>query len=200
MKWGAASISGAICHIRTEEGQLVPETIGAMPPVGICGTGYIEAIAALLDEHILDVDGLLSDGYFSNGYALAVNEFGEIITITQSDIREFQKAKAAVRAGIAVLVEEAGIEEAQLEKIVVAGGFGTQLDIRAAVRVGLLCRLPSARYASLGNAALKGCQAYIVDGEEQAETQIAWLQNHYTQIELAEHPRFQENYLRQLGF
>ena len=75
------------------------------------------------------------------------------VVITRRDVNEIQLAKAAIRAGIEVLLEEAGLEEGQIERVVVAGAFGTYLDVGSALAVGMFPPLPRERFVQVGNAA-----------------------------------------------
>ena len=116
------------------------ETIGGGPPEGICGTGLIEITAELLKAGIIDENGMLDDAYFVGGYPVAKRTDGQIICLTQKDIRELQMAKAAVCAAAQTLMIKYHTDPAQIRHIYIAGGFGYQLNYEKAADIGLFFR------------------------------------------------------------
>jgi uncharacterized 2Fe-2S/4Fe-4S cluster protein (DUF4445 family) len=89
-------------------------------------------------------------------------EGGPALGITQKDIRQLQLAKAAIRTGIQVLLEVSGRSADEIEKVIIAGAFGTYIDVESAVTVGMLPRLPLERYRQVGNAAGIGAQMALI--------------------------------------
>lgn len=161
LKWGTASISGAICGVRIEGGRAVVRTIDGGVPIGICGSGIIEAMAGLVSEGLVDETGKLEEPYFSMGFPLASTLDYERITLRQEDIREIQMAKSAVRAGIEALIERSGIARSRIEKVFLAGGFGYSLDPQKAGVIGLLPPDLAAKAAAVGNTSLQGAAAFL---------------------------------------
>ena len=112
---GVGSIPGAISSVTIEGEQAVCRTIrDKYPPVGICGTGVIETAAELLRAGWMDETGYLDEERWEDGVVLAENETGSPIVFTQKDIREIQLAKAAVRAGMEVLLSHFGTDWKQV--------------------------------------------------------------------------------------
>ena len=165
LTWGVGSVEGAICGVTLENGSAQVRTIGKEPPMGICGTGVIEAVAELYQAGLVEETGLLEEAYFDHGYPLAQNQKGETICLTQKDIREIQLAKAAVRAGIEVLCLKYGVSAAEIEKVYLAGGFGFGLDVQKAEQIGMLPRGLTEKISVLGNSSLGGAAACLTDPE-----------------------------------
>jgi hypothetical protein len=141
-------------------------TIGEVyPPVGICGTGFICAIAELKKNRLLDSRGSFVSPYDEEGYPLWRGSGGEKILISQKDIRQFQLAKAAIRAGIEKLLDSFGCTMKEVSHLYFAGGFGTKLPVEEAIAVGLLPGKEgedgfSGEIHALGNSSLRGAIRY----------------------------------------
>ncbi len=158
---GMASLPGAICATWTEGDMLLCRTIQDMPPVGICGSGLIEAAADLRRLQIIDKAGLMQHAWQEKGYALARGEGGRAIFLTQGDIREFQMAKAAIAAGVEILLRRVGLRQEQGKEYLLAGGFGAGMSVKKAVYVGLLPRGTERRTLVVGNTSLKGAIRFL---------------------------------------
>ncbi len=126
---GMNASPGAISRVYIENGELKYETIGNMPPKGICGSGLLDAAACLLELELLDESGLLEDErvYFS-----------ENVYISRKDIRALQLAKAAIAAGVGTLLYEMKKKPRDIKSVLLAGGFGTHLNGESARRIGLI--------------------------------------------------------------
>ncbi len=160
---GIGGVRGAVSEVQLPGGNAVyVRTIGDDAPVGICGSGLISLIAALLDAGIVDETGYMEDGAF----VYAKTATGTALSVTDGDIRAFQLAKSAIRAGFEALCRAAGITPADVDRLYLAGGLGYYMNIPAAMRVGLLPRLSHSRVKSIGNAALAGACRCLVDAEE----------------------------------
>ena len=194
---GIVSVMGAIDHVWEENGEMEYSTIGGELPIGICGTGLIESIATLRKMGILNREGLLI-GYSECGYLIAREENGNLIRITQEDVRQFQLAKAAIRCGIEILCKVAKTSVQKLDRIYLAGGFGTKLDVKKSCEVGLLPSVSQSRYKVLGNAALSGCSIYC--REEKAKACLKKIQDSSKEVVLALEEEFQKQYLEYLYF
>ncbi len=196
--WGIGSVRGAICSVIIEGGRAAVRTIQDAPPVGICGTGVVETTAELLRTGLLDETGLLAEAYFEEGFPLARTAEGKQISFTQKDVREFQLAKAAVRAGIETLLARYGISAKQVVRIYLAGGFGYRLDWRKAMAIGMLPDGFSGRIHAVGNAALAGTAGYLQSkkGEESA----LFLPGICEEVPLATDAYFNELYLQHMMF
>lgn len=197
ISYGIGSVTGAIDHVWERNGELEYSTIGGQAPIGICGTGLIESMAALRKMGILDREGRLV-GYTESGYGLAKRMDGEIIRITQEDVRQFQLAKAAIRSGMEILCHTAKVDMQELDRIYLAGGFGTKLDVKKSCEVGLLPAISRNRCQVLGNASLSGGSVYCL--EEQAEKHLQRIQKSSREVTLALEHEFQKRYLKYMYF
>lgn len=195
---GVGSINGAVCKVQIDDGKPQVETIGGQPPIGICGTGVIETVAALLEAELLEDSGLLDEDYFDDGFVLAKTPDGADIALTQKDIRELQLAKAAVRAGLETLLVRYGIGYDDLEHVYVAGGFGVHLDMTRAAAIGLLPSEVVDKIVAAGNTALGGAVCYGTDARAQSycEQMIACAE----EVNLSTDKEFQEFYMDAMFF
>lgn len=197
---GIPGIAGAIAQVSYLYHRVRVRTIGQKKPCGICGSGALEATAALLKEGLLDTEGLLVPELFEKGLLLAYREDGSGIYLTQADIRKIQMAKAAIRAGIEVLQEKyqetTGIEF--VNRIYLAGGFGYYLSAETAIAVGLFPLEWKERIVVCGNTSLKGAIAFLSDVScADAFEQIC---SKNQSIRLESNPRFQELYVNHMRF
>jgi uncharacterized 2Fe-2S/4Fe-4S cluster protein (DUF4445 family) len=198
---GVASIEGAI-HKIDIDGRVRIQTIQGKPPIGICGTGIIDGIAELLKCGLIDETGLLVDPYFKDGYKIAKDRNDIDIVVTQKDIREIQLAKAAVAAGIETIIDEFGITYDEIDHIYIAGGFGYQLDIMKAKKVGILPAKINAEYKMIGNSSLLGAIKFLQCKEDQKEEleRIKKISTDIKEFYLAESNKFNEQYMKQMNF
>ena len=191
---GMAGVPGAVVHVKLkEDGQSVTEVIGGGKAAGICGTGIIDLTAELLRHGLLDEHGTFTEQYFEKGYPVA-----EGVLFTQKDVRELQMAKAAIRAGIEILMKKAGVEPEQIKTCYLAGGFGTQIAVEQAVRIGLIPDSLQERTVAAGNTVLEGATRYLTGriAEEDCERIVQITE----EVNLAMEPEFEEQYLEQMDF
>lgn len=160
---GTGSIPGAVRDVHIQYGLVRYETIGKKKPVGICGTGLVAAVAEMRRCGILDDSGRLNRRYAARGLEIVPGK----IVITQADIREYQKARAAIRAGLEILVEKSGYRMEEIQSLELAGGFGSQMDILKAVDAGLIPESLKDRVHVLGNAVIRGLCAYIMQPDQE---------------------------------
>ncbi len=157
---GIGGIRGAVCAFsRTESGEIRMKTIGDAPPIGICGSGLIDLIAYLLDAEIIDETGYMDEDV----YVYAVTEDGVPLSLTSADIRAFQLAKSAIRAGLDALCDIAEIKVSSLDRIYLAGGLGYYMNTASAVRVGLLP--DGIPFCTVGNTAFVGAGLRLARGD-----------------------------------
>ena len=121
---------------------------------------------------------------------------GRDVVVTRHDINEIQLAKAAIRAGTEILLEEGGIQADEVQKVIVAGAFGTYLDVDSAIRVGMLPDLPRHRFRQVGNAAGAGARQMLVSAESRHLA--AEVAERVEYVELTVHPLFNEKFLKQM--
>ena len=183
---------------------------------GVCGSGIIEAIAELYLAGVIDVDGTIrgdlaaanggpTDRVFADGRTYSYRLFGddddtaENVNVTQDDVRAIQLAKAALRAGIDLLVERAGVTDpSEIDSIRIAGAFGAHIDPLYAKVLGLVPDAPVDRVRSVGNAAGVGAIRALVSASQRSE--IAAAVRGVEKVETATEPRFQELFVDAMGF
>ncbi len=180
---GMGGITGAISSLSLTQG-LSYKTIGNSKPIGICGTGIVDALAQLLEVGIVDETGRVNTGWEAavpaqaeladrittvdgmNAFVICRGEetlSGREIVLTQKDIRELQNAKAAVAAGINVLVREAGITFEDISEVYLAGGFGSYINIDSALKIGLIPSALAGKISTVGNAAGQGAVEALIN-------------------------------------
>ena len=198
---GMASIPGVISHVFMEETgkagfQVIGETDGEnkkQQAIGICGTGMIDLVYELREHQMIDEHGTYSDLYFDTGYKLA-----EKVKFTQNDIRELQMAKAAIRAGVDILVKKAGITFDEVDNCYLAGGFGTKIDIKKAAGIGLIPKELEMKTIPAGNTVLAGTKEVLLGRISKEE--LEKIQTMAEVINLAEENDFEELYLSYMDF
>lgn len=198
---GMASIPGVISHVFMEETgkagfQMIGETDGEnkkQQAIGICGTGMIDLVYELRKHQMIDEHGTYSDLYFDTGYELA-----EKVKFTQNDIRELQMAKAAIRAGVDILVKKAGIAFDEVDNCYLAGGFGTKIDIKKAAGIGLIPKELEVKTIPAGNTVLAGTKEVLLSRISKEE--LEKIQTMADVINLAEENDFEELYLSYMDF
>lgn len=205
--YGIGSVAGAICgvHIEKNKAEAAKEeytvelkTIANAKPCGICGTGVLEAIARLLEQGVIDETGYMAEAYFEKGFPLAKKADGEVIFLTQKDVREIQLAKSAVRAGLETLLLRYGVTYDELENVYLAGGFGHFLDVETAVRIGMLPKELKEKTVSIGNASLNGAIRYLL--ETDSRQQCEQIVSNAEEISLARDVAFQDLYMEHMMF
>ena len=200
---GMRAAPGAVEWVRLADGRVEYQTIDDAPPVGICGSGVLDAVAELRKAGVIKANGAMSpDGHprvrgtgaHTEFVLVPAGERGALrdVVVTRKDVNEIQLAKAAIRAGVDVLLEEAGLEEQQIERVVVAGAFGTYLDVGSALVVGMFPSLPRERFVQVGNAA--GIGAKLVLMSRRCRTMTQDIARRVEYVELTTHPHFVEAY------
>jgi len=207
IRFGMRAAPGALERVRMIEGRVYWETVEGAPPVGICGSGILDAVAELRGAGFLNGRGGWANSdrppFLSgdNGpeFVLVPAEasgLGRAITVSRKDVGEIQLAKAAIAAGWQILLEEAGIRESDLTRVLVAGAFGTYIDIGHAVAIGLLPRLPLDRFEQVGNVAGTGARMALLSRAERERA--ARLARRVRYVELTVHPSFRERFAQAL--
>lgn len=198
LTWGTGSVPGAICGVRIERGRAKVRTIDHAVPVGICGTGILEAMAGLVREGLVDETGKLVEPYFHKGFPLASTLDYQRITLSQQDIREIQMAKSTIRAGIESLIERSGISRQRVHQVFLAGGFGYYLDPQKAAVIGLLPADLAERTTAVGNTSLKGAIGLLTGAVTLEELQA--IAAGAEEIVLGNDEAFQRLYIDYLNF
>ena len=189
---------GAIEHVRLSGGKLDIQTIGGESPVGICGSGLLDAVAQMRQNNVLESTGrmvphpLVRNRNGINEFVLVERADNEAITVSQKDVRELQLAKAAIRVGVRALVEAAGLTEDTIDQVILAGAFGTYIDVESAIEIGMLPALPPDRFRQVGNAAGTGARLALISRSQRALAQKIALRDGY--IELGGIPEFRRKF------
>ena len=200
---GMRAASGAIERVRIDSSGVHCCTIDGAPPVGICGSGVLDAVAQLHIEGVVDDSGRMLDNHPRVRTSEAHREFVLVdkderagrraIVISQQDVREVQLAKAAIRTGIQALIEKNGCSENAIDRIVIAGAFGTYIDVSSAIAIGMLPALPVDRFEQVGNAAGTGARLTLISTGKRSEALAIAGRVHY--MELTTDPHFQETFV-----
>jgi len=213
---GMRAERGAIAQVSIERTNakvwLRVQTLGGALPRGICGSGLIDAVAALLELGIIDETGRMNDNLMGwqerllsiNGQKAfqlvspELSERSEGIVLSQRDIRELQLAKGSIRAVTEVLLQVAGLDWEEISQVFVAGAFGVSVNLRSAQKVGLLPPLPIERFSIVGNAAGAGAKLALRSVEERRRAvELARKMNH---VPMTGNPAYEEALTEFIGF
>ena len=205
---GMRAADGAIERVKIMDGSVSIRTVGDRPPVGICGSGILDAIAEMYRAGVVDKMGRLKNDYPGvimeegrGAFRLVPGEetvHGRAIVVTRKDVYEVQLAKAAMRAGVDVLLKEAGIGADAIDEFIIAGAFGSYIDVGNACLIGMFPELSRGRFTQVGNAAGIGAKQMLLskarrDGAEEIARRIDY-------IELTVYPDFTPMYVQNLYF
>jgi uncharacterized 2Fe-2S/4Fe-4S cluster protein (DUF4445 family) len=194
-------IAGAI-NTATVDGGIRFTTIGSEPARGICGSGLLDLVAGLLDAGVIDETGRLERGNAPDWVSFdeegIVIDLASGVKLTARDVREVQLAKAAVAAGIDVLLADAGIGMEAVKTVYLAGGFGSYLDKRSAGRIGLIPSALADRAVAIGNSSGAGAKAALLSTEAMEEAKRLAKSIRY--IELSAREDFQQAFVEKMLF
>jgi len=207
---GMTGTTGAISHVREKDGALCLEVIGGGEARGICGSGLLDLAALLCRERVISASGLLLPpeeapkkwaahlGADEDGNGVFYLTPDRRVYLTARDVRQLQLAKAAVAAGIRVLLKKSGVDAAELDGLCIAGGFGSFLDPQSAVGIGMLPSALADKTITLGNASLAGAGMALTD--ENARARLCDIQRACRYIELSGDADFNDEYPEQMYF
>ncbi|MDO9573187.1 MAG: ATP-binding protein, partial [Candidatus Omnitrophota bacterium] len=207
---GMRASSGAIqkVEINKKDFNVKFSTIADKLPRGICGSGYIGLLAAMLETGIIDKSGKIKATgsrirQTDSGKEFVVcfkneTETGLEIVITEADIENLKRSKGAIYSATAILVKHLGLEFSSIAKIFIAGGFGTYLDIDKAIKIGLLPDLERSKFVFIGNSALAGARQILLSDE--AMSMADSLASKITYFELSVDPDYMDEYSQALFF
>lgn len=194
--FGMRGAEGAIDHVWTDDGALKFSVIGDCEPAGICGSGIIDAVAALLNQKLLNKRGRIQTNEELGGQRIV--RLSENIYLTQDDIRQVQMAKGAIAAGIHLMCSQLGITAAAIQKVILAGAFGSYLKPESACHIELLPKELSGKITAAGNLAGVGSKMLAMNQTQLALTQKLLSQIEF--IELADLPAFQKTFAKNMAF
>jgi uncharacterized 2Fe-2S/4Fe-4S cluster protein (DUF4445 family) len=199
IKHGMRAADGAIEHLRLLDDRIEYQTIGDVAPVGLCGSGILDTLAQLVQAGVVDGRGRMGthprvrdDGSVREFVLVERDDGRPAITFTQKDVRELQLAKGAMRTGIEVLLRTNELTADDINHVIVAGAFGTYIDIASAMAIGMLPRLPLDRFRQIGNAAGMGARLALISRARRAEAQAIARRVQY--VELATDPQFSNTF------
>ncbi len=189
---GTGGVEGAIKEVRIgADGKVEYETIGGAPPVGICGSGLIDALAELLEHRIIDGRGK----FRGDEKELRLTRD---IKLLETDIDQLNLAKTAVAVGIRVLLDKYGIDFDDIDTIYLAGGFVNFTKTENAIRIGLLPPIARERMKKVGNAALEGARQALISRRKRKDAEEVAKQIEH--IKLEEEQDFMEKFVTELYF
>ena len=200
---GTGSIAGAIKEVTIKRRYVAYQTIDNKPAIGICGTGAIDLLAELWNKGYINKQGSLLEEYRDRGFLVEGRNFASQteIRFTQEDIRQMQLAKAAIRAGIEVLIETYGADYGQIDHLYLAGGMGFSLNIDKACEIGLLPPALKDKVVIVGNSCLGGIIKYLQQNQySEVKIELKKMISRTTSIQLAEGDLFAGNYLNYMDF
>ncbi|MDD4980565.1 MAG: ASKHA domain-containing protein [Candidatus Omnitrophica bacterium] len=213
--------SGVSCGMRSSRGaiqkvKVTPKDftvtyncIAETKPRGICGSGYIDILAQMLRAGLLDKNGKIKkikherirEGQEGSEFIIAFKretDTGADIVITETDIENLKRAKAAIYSAVAALVRHMDLDFSRIKKIFIAGGFGTYIDVDNAVTIGLLPDLERSRFIFVGNSSLAGARQILLSYEAMKKAdEIA---KKITYFELSVEPGYMDEYIAALFF
>mgnify|MGYP004513871977 FL=1 len=199
---GMRGAAGAVDHVTFEDGEWKYTTVGNVPAVGLCGSGLIDLVAQLYKAGLIDEMGHLESGQEKSDIFVLVppEKAGDDrgVYLTQKDVREVQLAKAAIAAGIQLLMKELGIREKDIQKVYIAGAFGNYMNPASACAIGLLPPELEQRVEPVGNAAGEGAKIALLNADELEATD--GMVKGICFLELAASAEFQDTFVDELAF
>ena len=217
IRCGMRAAPGAIEGVKISQDDVLLEVIGDVEPIGLAGSGLVDAVAALVAAGLVDASGRLAlpdAPGVPPGLASRLQQVGKervfvlhfregqemegALYLSQRDIRELQFAKAAIATGWALLLEEVGLTQADVAQVVLAGSFGSYLSAASAVRIGLVPEVALLRIISAGNVAGEGAKMALLSVRERAAAQALLEEVRY--VELSDRPDFNDRFVDRLAF
>ena len=213
---GMRAAPGAIRHVTVDANGVQLQTIGGSEPVGLCGSGIIDAVAELLRWAVIDPSGrMLSRAEYAGSHAdsplsdrleyaaehdpcFVLSRGEHTVCLTQKDVRQIQLAKSAVCSGCIALLADNGLTPQDVDALYLSGAFGSYMDIDNALAIGLLPPVPRERIVSVGNGAGQGVQMCLLDREQLSRS--AALPSLTVHRELASDRQFAEEYMANMSF
>jgi len=205
LRCGMRATTGAIQKVTIENDEVKLSTIGGVKARGICGSGLIDLMAELFQNHIIDPTGKFPKDYESphirhreeeSEFVLVSaqeSDTGKDIVFTETDIANVIKSKAAVLSAAKVVIESVGMSFQDLDRIFVAGGFGNYLNIKRAITIGLLPDIPSEKIQFIGNSSLSGARIELLSRHALEEASL--IAKKMTYFELSVNPTFMDEFI-----
>ena len=215
IRCGMRAAAGAIDRVSVDK-DIHIQTIGGQPPIGVCGSGLVDAISALLDAGVLAPSGRMiaqrtlpsaidkrlrvDDEDIPEFVLVWADEgaAGKDLVLSQADIREMQLAKAAIKSGVSILQVHMDVDDDDIGELMLAGAFGNYLGMRSVRRIGLIPDLPPSRVRFVANAAGLGAQMALLSEPERHRAEM--LGEQIEHVTLATHPDFQKIFIAAIAF
>jgi len=218
MRAADGAIEGVVLDAGTSVGVSL-KIIGDCEPIGLCGSGLVDAVASLVAVGLLDRSGrfvpvdvaaqiapglagrltmLGNERVFVLHWRGEPGDVADSIFLTQRDVRELQFAKAAIASGWNVLLEEARLTAADVQQVLLAGSFGSYLSPASAIKLGLVPKIGVMRVVSAGNVAGEGAKMVLLSVRERAAALALLEEVRY--VELSDRPDFNDSFVEQLQF
>jgi uncharacterized 2Fe-2S/4Fe-4S cluster protein (DUF4445 family) len=217
IRCGMRAADGAIEGVKIVDDEMQLQVIGDCDPVGMCGSGLVDAVAELCHAGILDHSGrYIPDEDAAQQFphlAPRLTKIGEervfvlqwrgddpaeSVFLSQRDVRELQFAKASIATGWDILLRELGVDASEIQQVLLAGSFGAYLSPLSAIRIGLVPRMPLPRIISAGNVAGEGAKIAALSLRERAEAESILREVQY--VELSGRQDFNDLFIDQLAF
>jgi uncharacterized 2Fe-2S/4Fe-4S cluster protein (DUF4445 family) len=201
IRCGMRASDGAIEGVRIVDGEVELTVIGDVAPVGLCGSGLVDAVAELIGAGVLD-----HSGRFVQGASERLGKIGEEsvfyladdVFLSQRDVRELQFAKASIATGWTILCKDMGIDPSEISQVLLGGSFGSYLTAASAVRIGLVPNLPLPRIVAAGNVAGEGAKIAALSVTERAAANAVLDEVDY--VELSGRADFNDLFVDELAF
>ncbi len=202
MRATEGAIETVVINPSTYEASL--EIIGSTRPSGICGSGMIDAISELFRAGIIDQKGKIVKNLKTDRivveeegpeFSLYRDEFRNIV-LTEVDIENIVRAKAALYAGITLLLKEVGFSLDSVDRVYIAGGFGNYINVEKAVMIGMLPDIPKEKFSFMGNSSIAGAYLCLLSKEMRQESEA--IAAKMTYVELSVSGRFMDEYMSAL--
>ena len=189
IRFGMRGQPGAIDHVRLEDGEIKCSVVGGGKAVGICGSGLIDGVAAALQSGWINPRGRI----LNEDRCIPLTEG---VWLTQEDIRQLQLAKGAIAAGIGLMADHLGVTLRDIQRVYLAGAFGTFMDPASACRIGLIPPILEEKIVAVGNAAGSGAKLLACTDGGPARELAARVEF----LELASVPEFRRSFGKNMGF
>jgi uncharacterized 2Fe-2S/4Fe-4S cluster protein (DUF4445 family) len=201
IRCGMRAADGAIEGVKVRDGEIELTVIGDVEPLGLCGSGLVDAVAELVGAGIIDKSGRYVLGSHERlGKIGEENVFylSDDVYLSQRDVRELQFAKASIATGWALLCRDLGIEPEEISQVLLGGSFGSYLSAASAVKIGLVPKLPLTRIVSAGNVAGEGAKIVALSVTERAAATA--ILDEVAYVELSGRADFNDLFIDQLSF
>ena len=202
---GMPARTGAVYQVKLKENRIVCSVLGDGEAAGICGSGLLDSVSVMCEAGVVDETGAIrQDGHPFSDYiteaegqpAFRLPQTG--VVLTQKDIRSVQLAKSAICAGMKTIIKEAGFQPDDIGELVIAGGFGSHINVKSAERIGLIPPKFAKKSRAIGNAAGSGASMILLSDTVRRESEQ--IGDFSTTVELSTNPVFMDEYIDGMMF